>query len=64
MLLGHLLCGILLGVLLAGVSFVAGFSLWAALLSLVLGANLGLGASVLIPDLWGPFAPGSAPVKV
>ena len=64
MLLGHLLCGIVLGVFVAGASFVVGFSLWATLLSFVLGANLGLGVSVLMPNLWGRSADHPRPIKV
>ena len=47
MLLGLLLCGILAGVLAAGASLVAGFSLWAAFGFYVLGGVLGICAGGL-----------------
>ena len=47
MLMGHLLCGIILGALLTVASFVLGVSLPGVLLTLIIGTNLGLGVSVL-----------------
>ena len=47
MLVGHLLCGIILGALLTVASFVVGLSPPSVLLTFIIGTNLGLGASVL-----------------
>ena len=47
MLVGHLLCGIILGTLVTVASLVVGFSLLGVLLMLIIGTNVGLGASVL-----------------
>ena len=46
MLLGHLLCGVLFGALICVGCVLLGLSLWGAIASLVVGANVGLGASV------------------
>lgn len=46
MLLGHLLCGVLFGVLICVGCVLLGLSLWGVVASLVVGANVGLGASV------------------
>jgi hypothetical protein len=47
MLVRHLLCGIVIGLLAATAGMLAGFSVWAVVGCCVLGANVGLGASVL-----------------
>ena len=47
MLVGHLLCGIILGALLTVASLLIGVSLLGALLTLAIGTNLGIGASLL-----------------
>jgi hypothetical protein len=43
--LGHLLCGALFGVLICVGCVLLGVSLWGVVGSLVVGANVGLGAS-------------------
>lgn len=45
MLMRHLLCGVVIGALAALASTLAGFLAWATVGFLVLGSNLGLGAS-------------------
>lgn len=45
MLLGHLLCGVLFGALVCVGCVLLGLSLWGVIASLVVGANVGLGAS-------------------
>ena len=45
MLLSHLLCGVLFGVLICFGCVLLGLSLWGVVPSLVVGANIGLGAS-------------------
>ena len=47
MLVRHLFCGILLGLLAAVASVLAGYSLWATAGLYVLGANVGLCASAM-----------------
>ena len=47
MLVRHLICGVVIGLLAAIAGLLAGFSVWAVLGFYVLGANLGLGASAL-----------------
>lgn len=48
MLVGHLLCGLMLGTLVAGMSLFAGYPLWAALAFYVVSVNVGLFGSLLI----------------
>ena len=43
--LGHLLCGVLFGVLVCVGCVLLGLSLWGVVASFVVGANVGLGAS-------------------
>ena len=50
MLMGHLLCGVLFGALVCGACGLLGLSLWSVILSFIVGANLGLGASATAPD--------------
>jgi hypothetical protein len=64
MLLGHLLCGILVGVLVACGSLVMDASLWEVVGSFIFGTNLGLGASVLRPDMRVRSADRLQPLKV
>ena len=47
MLVGHLLCGIILGALVAVASLVFGLSLLQALLTIIIATNVGLAVSVL-----------------
>ena len=47
MMLGHLLCGMLFAALLCAGCMLLGLSLWGISASLIVGANVGLGASVL-----------------
>lgn len=48
MLVGHLLCGLVLGILVAATSLVAGYPLWAVLGFYVISVNLGLFGSLLL----------------
>lgn len=48
MLVGHLLCGLMLGTVVAGLSLSAGYPIWAALAFYVISVNLGLFGSILI----------------
>ena len=52
MLMGHLLCGIVFAVLISGGCVVLGLPWLSAAASLVVGANVGLGASVTTRSPW------------
>jgi hypothetical protein len=65
MLVGHLLCGIIFGALVTVASLVVGFSLLGVLLTLIIGTNVGLGASVLLRQSFSTRSEGhEQPVKV
>ena len=64
MLVGHLLCGIILGALLTIASFFVGLGLPGILLTFIIGTNLGLGTSVLGQSFSTRSESHEQPVKV
>ncbi len=48
MLVGHLLCGLVLGMLAAAMSLVAGYPFWAVLAFYVIAVNVGLFGSLFV----------------
>jgi hypothetical protein len=51
MLVGHLFCGLVLGMLVAASSLIAGHSLWAVLAIYVAAVNIGLFGSLFLRSL-------------
>ncbi len=65
MLVGHLLCGIILGALVTAASLVVGLSLLGVALTFIIGTNVGLGASILLGQSFSTQSEGQEqPVKV